>query len=385
MINSTMGILTVILLMITVALLTQKIGFMKSFVPPALVVIILGAILSNIGIMPFYHDSYAVIMNYAIPLFISIALLNVDLKGIFSLSKRALLAMVIAAISVSVITIIGSLIFAGRIEEGWKLGGMFVGTYTGGSANLSAIAVALDASPTTLAVANGADYVIGMPTLMLMFAMPAIMKKSKAFQKFWPYSLPEEELCKDDGSGELMGRKEWGIQDIAIMLAYGFALTVAADYLAALAPDGYGSVVRILSITTVSVIAAQTPFAKMVKGNMDLGMFIIMFFLSIVGLTLNIGTFASAAVSVTLFCAFTIFGSLALHLILARLLKIEYQYVLISIVAAISDASSAAMVAATGGWRSLVSIGVVLGIIGTVAGNYLGVAVAYIIRAIIGV
>lgn len=117
---------------------------------------------------------------------------------------------------------------------------------------------------------------------------------------------------------------------------------------------------------------------------MDLGMFIVMFFLSTVGLSLSLAAFAGAALTVTLFCAFAIFGSLALHLVLTRLLKIEYQYVLTSIVAAIADPSSAAMVAATAGWRSLVSIGVVLGIIGTVMGNYLGVAIAYLIKMLIG-
>ena len=35
---------------------------------------------------------------------------------------------------------------------------MFVGTYTGGSSNLTAIAVGLDASKNTIASANAADY-----------------------------------------------------------------------------------------------------------------------------------------------------------------------------------------------------------------------------------
>ncbi len=39
---------------------------------------------------------------------------------------------------------------------------MFVGT-TGGSSNLTAIAVGLDASKNTIASANAADYVVGHP------------------------------------------------------------------------------------------------------------------------------------------------------------------------------------------------------------------------------
>ena len=63
-------------------------------------------------------------------------------------------------------------LFANKIDEGWKVAGMFVGTYTGGSSNLTAIAVGLDASKNTIASANAADYVVGIPTLILMFATP---------------------------------------------------------------------------------------------------------------------------------------------------------------------------------------------------------------------
>ncbi|GGB31872.1 hypothetical protein GCM10011409_06550 [Lentibacillus populi] len=59
----------------------------------------------------------------------------------------------------------------------------FIGTYTGGSANLTAIGYELNAAPTTFAAANAADYVIGAPTLIIMFAFPAIAARSKWFQK----------------------------------------------------------------------------------------------------------------------------------------------------------------------------------------------------------
>ena len=36
------------------------------------------------------------------------------------------------------------------------------------------------------------------------------------------------------------------------------------------------------------------------------------------------------------------------------------------------------------GWNSLISIGLLMGIIGGVCGNYLGISVAYIVRMLIG-
>ncbi len=69
-----------------------------------------------------------------------------------------------------------------KISEGWKVAGMFVGTYTGGSANLTAIGTGLNVSRQTLAAANAADYVIGVPTLIFMFALPAILKTQRSLK-----------------------------------------------------------------------------------------------------------------------------------------------------------------------------------------------------------
>lgn len=105
---------------------------------------------------------------------------------------------------------------------------MFVGTYTGGSSNLTAIAVGLDASKNTIASANAADYVVGIPTLILMFATPALYKSSKWLKKLWPYEMSESELLGDGNHEELMASKEWSIQEIACLLAIGFGTVWAA-------------------------------------------------------------------------------------------------------------------------------------------------------------
>ena len=131
----------------------------------------------NLPIVPAYTDDYVVISTYCIPFSVSLYLLNVDLKQIMKMSKQPLISIVSAVFCVSIVAVVFGAIFGNIVEEGWKVAGMFVGTYTGGSANLTAIASGLDASASTIAAANAADYVIGMPTLVLMFAMPALLKK----------------------------------------------------------------------------------------------------------------------------------------------------------------------------------------------------------------
>lgn len=212
--NTTESLLAVILIIVAGAIWLQKFKLFKN-IGPALTVIIAGIILVNCKIVPGSQDIYGTIQTYCIPLSISIYLMNVDLKEMAKLSKQPIMALVSAVFSVSIVATIFGLIFGNRLEEGWKVAGMFVGTYTGGSANLTAIATGLNATSQTIAAANAADYVVGMPTLVLMFTAPALMKNSKKFQKFWPYHFTEKELEGDGSHTELMAPEVWGIKDIA--------------------------------------------------------------------------------------------------------------------------------------------------------------------------
>lgn len=377
------SMLAVILAMIALAYWVQKFKVFK-VLGPALFVIILGIILVNLKIVPGYVDVYGTISVYCIPISISLYLLNVDLKQILKMSKQPLLSIVSAVFCVSLVAVIFGIIFGSKITEGWKVAGMFVGTYTGGSANLTAIATGLNATADTIAAANAADYVIGMPSLILMFAMPAIYKSSKKLQKLWPYQFTDAEL---EGSGEqkeLMEAEVWSIKDIAILLAIAASVVAVSTALSGYLPADFSSAGRILLISTLSIIVAQFPAVKRLRGAMNLGMFFGMMFLVVVGFSVDIAGFLGSAITITLFCFCVIFGSLVLHLLLTRLLKIKFEYVLLGIVGAIADGSTAALVASGAKWKNLISIGLLMGVIGGVCGNYVGIAVAYLVRMVIG-
>lgn len=57
---------------------------------------------------------------------------------------------------------------------------------------------------------------------------------------------------------------------------------------------------------------------------------------------------------------------------------------LLGIVGASADGTTAALVASGAKWKSLISVGLLMGIIGGVCGNYVGIAVAYGVKMIVG-
>lgn len=378
------SLLAVILVMVAFSLWVQKFKPFRA-IGPAMTVIILGILLVNTHIVASGAEIYGVVQTYCVPISISIYLLNVDLKEVMKMSKQPLMAIASAVFCVALTATIFGLVFAGGIHEGWKVAGMFVGTYTGGSGNLTAIATGLNASGETIAAANAADYVVGMPAMLLMFAAPALMKASKKWNKFWPYHFKEEELLDDAEHHELLGSEDWSIRDIAFLLAISTSIVALATKVSVIVfPESFSSAGRILAISTLSIIVAQHPAVKKLKGNLNLGLFFGMMFLAVIGFAVNLSGFFGSAAAITLFCLCVIAGSTLLHLFITRLLKIRYEYVLLGIVGAIADGTTAALVASGAKWNSLINIGLLMGIMGAVCGNYVGIGVAYLIKLLIG-
>lgn len=137
-------------------------------------------------------------------------------------------------------------------------------------------------------------------------------------------------------------------------------------------------------ITTVSTIIGQLPFIKTLKGKLDLGLLIAMIYLTIIGFMVDISGFLTSTASITIFCACVILFSTLLHLLITRFFKIRYEFVVISIVAAIADGTTAALVCSNGKWKSLIPIALISGVLAGLIGNYLGISVAYMIKAAIG-
>lgn len=353
---------------------------------PALTVIVTGIVLSNLKIVPVSSPTYDSLSGYCVPLSVSICLLSLDLRQMKKLLNRnSIIALVSAAVSVCLMAFLFGVLFASKIDEGWKIAGMFVGTYTGGSSNLTAIAVGLDASRGSIAAANAADYVIGIPSLILMFAAPAVYKNSKLLRKLWPYEMTGAELQGDGDHEELMASKEWSIQEIAWLLAIGFGTVWAATTIAGMVfGPGFRSAGRIILITTFSIIIAQIPAVRNLRGNFDLGLFVALLFLTTIGFAVDLKQFFGSTFYITLFCFCVIVSCIALHLLVTRLLKVKFEYVLLSAVACISDGPTAALIASSAQWKTMITTGLLMGVLAGAMGNYLGIAVAYAIRGIIG-
>ena len=390
LITSIPGVLAVCTALIAFALWGAKKPVLRKL-GPALVCILGALILSNIRVIPLSHSVYDFMSGHIINLSIAILLLDTDLKKMRQLSFQPFAAMLIASAVVCIVTIFGGLGFARGVgPEGWKVAGMFVGTYTGGSANLNAIAVGLEASPSLVGGANAADYIVYTPFIILIMWAGSSLGGIAKWNKFWPHSVSEADL-KAEGGDKYLSAKEWSVVDIALLVSIGFTIYGVSYFIGNaitdLNPGALGTLratFRILVLTTFSIILAQTKFIKNIRGKGDLGLYLSLFYLVQVGAQIDLVEFMNSAPSMLILCIIAVIGSLVIHLLLCRVFKIKWQYVLLSMQAAIGSQSSAAALAAASGWETLVSVGIILGVFGNAVGNYLGFAVAYAVKALTG-
>ena len=235
----------------------------------------------------------------------------------------------------------------------------------------------------SFAAANAADYVGCMPALVILFALPAILKKSAWFNKVWPYSLSDEELAQGEDR-QIAGELKWSIVEIAKLLAIALSVFFVARQIANLFPSSISSAVRVLLITTFSLIIGQIPAVRKLRGAMDLGMLMSLMFLTVIGFQVNIADFFNSALLTAVYVILVLIFTTLLHFVICRLLKVPYQYVLTSVMAGIWDGPSAAMLAISSGWKCIVPVSMIMGTLGAACGNYLGIMTAYLVRAIIG-
>jgi uncharacterized membrane protein len=114
----------------------------------------------------------------------------------------------------------------------------------------------------------------------------------------------------------------------------------------------------------------------------QLGNYFILIFCLVVSSMADFNRLVSTAPVMLMYVAFTVFACLLLHVALARIFRIDTDTVIITSVAGICSPPLVPMVASALRNKEIVISGVITGIIGWVVGTYLGIAVAYVLRAV---
>jgi len=103
-----------------------------------------------------------IIATITIPIALPLMLFSSDIKAWTRLAGTTVISMIIAFFAVVAAVVVGYFAFrTDDIQDLWKVGGLLIGVYTGGTPNLAALKLMLDVNNDTYLITHAYDMLIG--------------------------------------------------------------------------------------------------------------------------------------------------------------------------------------------------------------------------------
>jgi uncharacterized membrane protein len=341
----------------------------------SLLVILFGAILSNAGVVPAQSAVYDVISGPITSLSIAWLLLAVNLSDLKLAGPRMLGAFGLAAAGTVVGALVGSLVLIGAFgDDTWKLAGTLTGTYTGGSVNFVAVGRGVGLSGPLFAGANAADALTTALWLGVTLTLPVWLRR------FYPTPIPAGTEGARKAEHPFYEAVPLSTLNVAVLLATGFALIVAADAIARVVPG----IPAVLWLTTLALLVGHLTPLRRAAGAMQLGNLGLHLFFAVIGIYSRIADIVAVGVEVFYFTLIVVVVHGLIVYGIGRLVRLDVGTLSVASQASIGGPSSALAVAVARDWPGLVLPGIVVGLLGYAVGNYLGFGVAWFVRSLIG-
>ncbi len=382
MFNDTLSILAILCLNIVISeWLCQKPFFRH--VGTGLTVIILTAIVANIGIIPASTPAtplYDGIFAYIAPLSIFLMLLNVNLSSLKKAGKPMLTMFLIGSFATMIGALLAMWLVSGKSQIGemfYAIGGMYTGTYIGGSINFNAVALHYGVSQqgSLFSAATVADNIITALWVIATLALPQILNKKFPRKKLMEIS--EETLNETQHySSDIESVRPF---DLAFLIAISLAGIRLSTWLSSQIPQ----IPTILWLTTIALILAQMPAVNRLKGHKLLGLLGVYLFLAVIGAYCDVpALLKDGALAIVLLIFVTILVTVHGLIIfgLGALFKQDWDIVSIASQANVGGSASAMALSRSLNRTDLTLPGILVGALGNATGTYWGILIAEILR-----
>ncbi|MDT0622153.1 DUF819 domain-containing protein [Croceitalea vernalis] len=368
-------VLTVLALMVLLSLYAAKKKWGKPF-GAALLVIVFTAIVANFKLIPSASNSiplYDVIFSYLAPISIFYLLLGANLKSI----KKAGAPMIGLFLIGSLATVLGILASWYLIspqnvlgDDGKILAGMLTGTYTGGSVNFNAVALAYDFQKkgTLYAGAIAVDNVVTAIWVVITIAFPVILRKR----------FKDKKLSTENRTNELNKESSMDLNSFAWLIFIGLSSFLVSEFVSIWLP----SIPSIITLSTIGIVLAQTPFISKLNGSHELGLYLVYLFLAVIGAYCEVGAVVAlkeVGLTLLLFTSIAVLIHGLLIIILGGLLFKDWDMISIASQANVGGGTSAIALAETFNRKELILPAILVGTLGNALGTYLGFMVVAIL------
>jgi uncharacterized membrane protein len=333
-----------------------------------------GILLRNATPFPVDGSLAESMYNGSIIFAIPLLLFSANLLQTIKYAGKSMLSFMICVLCGIFSVGLAAFLYSAKIPLIWIMSGMIVGIYTGGTPNAQAIAIALEAPQETLILVNGADTVIGALFLIFLtsFAPVLYARVLPKFQKDNTAKQLNAEMPDQLVRAETL--KGIGLAILIVGISLGLTLLIYGNF------NEQSNTFLILALTTFSILSSFSPTIRSWRGTFLTGEYLLLIFCVAIGMSADLVKILETGLDILGFYAVSFFLTVILHIIFARLLKIDRDTVLITSTAAFYGPVFIGQIATTLNNRSLIFTGIALSIFGLAIGNYVGIGFSYLLQ-----
>ena len=322
------------------------------------------------------------LMSVTVPLAIPLMLFNSDFKLWTKSLPKTMAVLLGGLVSIIIAVVSGYFLFRNAgIPQFDRVAAMMTGIYTGGTMNFSALGHMLQVDPSLITMTLTFEEIATLPFIVFIVA-----GGYKVFRKLLPSkeetdSAEVEELIETESFENYKGMlqpKTFGRMMLGFLLSLGM-LAIGAG-LSLLITHKINELIVILTITTLAIIASFSPKVRALPKTFELGMFFILIFSIVVASKFDIHHI-SGSLQILWFIVFVMLTSIVLHLIICKIFKVEGDLFTVGHISLLCSPPFVPPVVEAMGNRKVLLSGIVIGLAGYAAGNYLGVLIAWFLGA----
>ncbi|MEY3322783.1 MAG: hypothetical protein RLZZ417_2366 [Bacteroidota bacterium] len=350
----------------------------SNFLSPIVICYALGIIMSilNKEQNNSYFEIASLISQISILIAIPMLLYGSSSIKILSGFKTLGISFFIASISSAVSCFFIAFWFKNEVQSFAQVGGMLTGLYIGGTPNLQAIGFALKTDPNLTVQLTAADALTGGSYLILLtsiipvftsWILPACKNSTMA------YPTVKDEFVKDENL-----KKEG--KDLILLLIFTLSwLSLLLGFLY------WGQMITntALVLFCVTGFSIGSSFLGFISNrtitSFKLGEYLLLVFALALSFQGKWSEIFRGSNSLLILTALSMYGSILLHLVISKIIGIDRDTFLISSTAAIYGPPFVTQVATLLKNKNLLMPGVIAGLCGYAIGNYVGLAVYYLL------
>ena len=374
-----------------IMLASEKFSFLKT-VGPVFICYLTGFLLStplkNAGAdMTLASDISSVLVLIGMPLI----LFSADLPALKKLAKPMLISFGMDTIAVVAVAIASFFLFKNILPNAHNISGMLVGTYTGGTPNMIAIGHGLNAGPERIMLLQTADMIGGgIYFFMLLSIMPRALKKVlPEYQPVGSYNPEEAKYYAETFSGGKQSVKPLkafmsrvglvSVSIVCVLISMGICLLLPSQYgNTGLVKLGEYTALIMLLVTSFGIILSFVKKIRYAPGSYSSGQYFLLMFSIGMGLCFDISAVSNSLILLGMLMVIQ-FGTVLLHIIMAKIWKIDYHTMIITSTAGVFGPAFIIPVANALHNDEIILPGILCGILGYAIGNYLGIGVGQLL------